>query len=103
MNEFVSEAKYLDDLCFFRELLKLDFDNWCEDFKNGKLVKKKDAAETVQWIKDFDMAICYLHSKVKEYEDRSNNERVKRPTKISEYRIPERKVKWDFQSGRWYY
>ena len=103
MKELVSEAKHIDNLCYFRELYKLDLDDRREMSENGELIDRDEVMDIIENISVIDRAIGYLHSKVKDYENRFNSERVKRLNELPEYRIPERKIKWDYQSGRWVY
>lgn len=100
LKEYVSEAKHVDNLCYFRELFKLDLDDYRERSENGELINRDEVVDVIEDITVIDRAIGYLPSKVKEYENRFNIERIERLYKIPEYRIPKQRIKWNYRPGR---
>lgn len=65
MKKLVPETKHIDNLCYLRELKKLDIDNWVEDAKNGLNPSQDRVDELILDLSTIEECMSDFYSKLK--------------------------------------
>ncbi len=103
--ELVSENKHLDNLCYLRELYKLNIDNWVESKQDGTLVDDEYVIEQLEILTLIEDGISGLHSKIQLIE-RMNEKGLKEKVdalilKTTNLEHQQRKLECNFITNEW--
>lgn len=68
--ELVPEEKHIDNLCYLRELVKVQIDNYVENKWNGELVNDEVVLDYLEQLEMIDNCLTNVYSKMKFFENK---------------------------------
>lgn len=71
MKQLVPETRHIENLCYLRELKKLEIDNWVEDCKNGLAPNQDEVDELILDLSTIEECMSDFYSKLKECGNKS--------------------------------